>query len=118
MSLFPQEFMDTVGATLNPRRRKLASAFHRQAGQDLGVAVFRAVLELDFAHARPRAWLYVDNHVHLMRIRMRHGFRGNFSSVETFFAQCLSQTVQRLVNSGPAVDLAERELHRSSRGNV
>ena len=111
MPLLDQKFPDAVRAALQPGRSDRASRFHFQSREDFGVAIFRAVPQLDDSHACAGPGLHVHNNVHLMGLRMRHRFRGDLGLIQTLFAKRFSQPFQRLADGRLPVGLAKCELH-------
>ena len=113
--LLDQIFPDAVRPALQPGRRDLAARFHFQSREDFGIAIFRAVFQLDDSHACAGAGLYVYNNVHLMRLRVPNRFRGDFCLIQALFTKRLSQPLQRFVDGNLAVRLPKSELHRGRR---
>ena len=110
--LLDQIFPDAIRPALQSGRRDLAARFHLQSREDFGIAILRAVFQLDDSHACAGAGLYVHNNVHLMRLRVRHRFRGNFCQIQALFTKRLSQALQRFVDGNLPVRLPKSQLHR------
>jgi hypothetical protein len=115
---FHQEISHVIRSAPDSRGINLPPSLHLQPRQNLRVGVLGAILELHLPYANSPPRFYMDDHVHLVGVLMRLGFRGHLSGIQTFLTKGVSQAFQPFTQNVPTKHLSERELHGCDGGRV
>ena len=118
MPFLYKKFPDAVGPALQPGGRDFPPGPHLQPGKDFGIAIFGIVLEANGFETRARSGLYVDDNVHLVRLRMRQLFRPELRPVQALIPKRLLQPLQCFSDQAFPVSLPQSKLHRRGRRRV